>query len=84
MMKNAGKSYVNSIQPHQRLLKQGGIKMKHYSFVFSNNNGVTVATMTLTTPVKLDVFELGDDLSMALIHQLGININTKVTVDTID
>ena len=42
--------------------------MKHYSFVFSNNNGNTVATMTLATPVKLDVFELGDDLSMALIH----------------
>ena len=58
--------------------------IKHYSFVFSNNNGVTVATMTLATPVKLDVFELGDDLSMALIHQLCININTKVTVDTID
>ena len=58
--------------------------MKHYSFVFSNNNGVTVATMTLATPVKLDVFELGDDLAMSLIHQLGININTKVTVDTID
>lgn len=59
-------------------------KVKHYSFVFRNNNGDTVATMTLATPVKLDVFELGDDLSMALIHQLGININTKVTVDTID
>lgn len=58
--------------------------MKHYSFVFSNNNGVTVATMTLATSVKLDVFELGDDLAMSLIHQLGININTKVTVDTID
>lgn len=58
--------------------------IKQYSFVFSNNNGVTVATMTLATPVKLDVFELGDDLSMALIHQLGININTKVTVDTIN
>lgn len=58
--------------------------IKHYNFVFYNNNGVTVATMTLATPVKLDVFELGDDLSMALIHQLGININTKVTVDTID
>ena len=58
--------------------------IKHYSFVFSNNNGVTVATMTLATPVKLDVFALGDDLSMALIHQLGVNINTKVTVDTID
>lgn len=58
--------------------------IKHYSFMFRNNSGVTVATMTLATPVKLDVFELGDDLSMALIHQLGININTKVTVDTID
>lgn len=58
--------------------------MKHYSFVFSNNNGVTVATMTLATPVKLDVFELGDDLSMSLIHQLGINVNTQVTIDNID
>lgn len=58
--------------------------LKHYSFVFSNNNGVTVATMTLATPVKIDVFELGDDLAMSLIHQLGINVNTQVTVDTID
>ena len=58
--------------------------VKHYSFVFSNNNGVTVATMTLATPVKIDVFELGDDLAMSLIHQLGINVNTQVTVDTID
>lgn len=58
--------------------------LKHYTFVFTNNDGVTITTMTLATPVKLDVFELGDDLSMALIHQLGININTKVTVDTID
>lgn len=58
--------------------------MKHYSFVFSNNNGVTVATMTLATPMKIDVFELGDDLAMSLIHQLGININTQVTVDNID
>ena len=58
--------------------------MKHYSFVFSNNNGVTVATMTLATPVKIDVFELGDDLAMSLIHQLRINVNTQVTVDTID
>lgn len=58
--------------------------IKHYSFVFSNNNGVTVATMTLATPVKLDVFELGDDLAMSLIHQLGINVNTQVTIDTID
>ena len=57
---------------------------KHYNFVFSNDEGVTVATMTLATPVKIDVFELGDDLAMSLIHQLGININTKVTVDTID
>ncbi len=58
--------------------------IKHYSFVFSNNNGVTVATMTLATPVKIDVFELGDDLAMSLIHQLGINVNTQVTIDTID
>lgn len=58
--------------------------MKHYSFVFSNNNGVTVATMTLATPVKIDVFELGDDLAMSLIHQLGINVNTQITIDTID
>lgn len=58
--------------------------LKHYTFVFSNNNGVTVATMTLATPVKIDVFELGDDLAMSLIHQLGINVNTQVTIDTID
>lgn len=58
--------------------------LKHYTFVFSNNNGVTIATMTLATPVKIDVFELGDDLAMSLIHQLGININTQVTVDNID
>lgn len=58
--------------------------LKHYSFVFSNNNGVTVATMTLATQVKIDVFELGDDLAMSLIHQLGINVNTQVTIDTID
>lgn len=58
--------------------------MKHYSFVFSNNDGVTVATMILVTPKKIDVFELGDDLAMSLIHQLGINVNTQVTVDTID
>lgn len=58
--------------------------VKHYSFVFSNNNGVTVATMTLATPVKIDVFELGDDLAMSLIHQLGINVNTQITIDTID
>lgn len=58
--------------------------LKHYTFIFSNNNGVTVATMTLATPVKIDVFELGDDLAMSLIHQLGINVNTQVTIDTID
>lgn len=58
--------------------------MKHYSFVFSNNNGVTVATMTMATPVKIDVFELGDDLSMSLMHQLKINVTFQVTVDTID
>ena len=58
--------------------------LKHYSFVFSNNNGVTVATMTLATPVKIDVFALGDDLAMSLIHQLGINVNTQITIDTID
>ena len=57
---------------------------KHYNFVFSNDEGVTVATMTLVTPKKVDVFELGDDIAMSLMHQLGININTKVTVDTID
>lgn len=58
--------------------------LKHYNFIFSNNSGDTVATMTIVTPKKVDVFELGDDLAMSLIHQLGININTKVTVDTID
>ena len=58
--------------------------LKHYSFVFSNNDGETVATMTLVTPTKVDVFELGDDLAMSLIHQLNSNINTKVIVDTID
>ena len=58
--------------------------LKHYSFVFRNNNGVTVATMTMATPVKIDVFELGDDLAMSLVHQLGINVNTQVTIDTID
>ena len=57
---------------------------KHYNFVFSNDEGVTVATMTLVTPTKVDVFELGDDLAMSLMHQLGINVNTQVTVDTID
>lgn len=59
-------------------------RMKHYSFVFSNNDGETVATMTLVTPIKIDIFELGDDLAMSLIHQLDINVNTQVTVDTID
>lgn len=58
--------------------------MKHYSFVFRNNSGDTVATMILVTPKKIDVFELGDDLAMSLMHQLGINVNTQVTVDTID
>ena len=58
--------------------------VKHYSFVFNNNNGVIGATMTMATPVKIDVFELGDDLAMSLIHQLGINVNTQVTIDTID
>ena len=58
--------------------------IKHYNFVFSNNDGVTVATMTIVTPKKVDVFELGDDLAMSLMHQLGINVNTQVTVDTID
>lgn len=57
---------------------------KHYSFVFRNNSGDTVATMILVTPKKIDVFELGDDLAMSLIHQLGINVNTQVTIDTID
>lgn len=57
---------------------------KHYNFVFSNDDGVTVATMTLVTPKKVDVFELGDDLAMSLMHQLGINVNTQVTVDAID
>lgn len=57
---------------------------KHYNFIFSNNDGVTVATMTLVTPKKVDIFKLGDDLAMSLIHQLNININTKVIVDTID
>ena len=59
-------------------------KAKYYRFVFRNNDGVTITTMALSTPKKIDVFELGDDLAMSLIHQLGININTKVTVDTID
>ena len=58
--------------------------MKNIYFVFTNNDGVTITTMALSTPKKIDVFELGDDLAMSLIHQLGININTKVIVDTID
>lgn len=58
--------------------------IKHYNFIFSNNDGVTVATMTLVTPKKVDIFKLGDDLAMSLMHQLGINVNTQVTVDTID
>ena len=58
--------------------------LKHYSFVFSNNDGVTVATMTLVTPTKVDIFELGDDLAMSLMHQLKINVTFQVTVDTID
>lgn len=57
---------------------------KHYNFIFSNNYGDTVATMTLATPIKIDVFELGDDLSMSLMHQLKINVTFQVTVDTID
>ena len=57
---------------------------KHYNFIFSNDEGVTVATMTLVTPKKVDIFELGDDLAMSLMHQLGINVNTQVTVDTND
>ena len=58
--------------------------LKHYSFVFRNNSGDTVATMTMATPVKIDIFELGDDLSMSLIHQLKINVTYQVTVDNID
>ena len=58
--------------------------LKHYNFIFSNDEGVTVATMTLVTPKKVDIFKLGDDLAMSLMHQLGINVNTQVTVDTID
>lgn len=58
--------------------------LKHYSFIFSNNDGVTVATMTLVTPKKVDIFELGDDLAMSLMHQLKINVTFQVTVDTID
>lgn len=58
--------------------------IKHYSFVFRNNSGDTVATMTMATPVKINVFKLGDDLSMSLIHQLKINVTYQVTVDNID
>ncbi len=58
--------------------------LKHYSFVFSNNYDGTVATMTLATPTKIDALELGDDIAMSLMRQLGINVNTQVTVDTID
>lgn len=58
--------------------------IKHYSFVFHNNNGDIVTTMTLSTPAKINVFELGDDLSMSLIHQLKINVTYQVTVDNID
>ena len=58
--------------------------IKHYNFIFRNNDGVTVATMTLVTPKKVDIFELGDDLAMSVMHQWGINGNTQVTVDTID
>lgn len=58
--------------------------MKHYSFVFHNNNGDIVATMTMATPVKINGFALGDDLSMSLIHQLKINVTYQVTVDNID
>lgn len=58
--------------------------LKHYTFVFTNNDGVTITTMALATPKKIDVFELGDDLSMSLMHQLEINVTFQVTVDTID
>ena len=58
--------------------------MKNYEFLFTTNKGVTIATMILDTPVAVDVYQLGDDLAMSLIHQLGINVNTQVTVDTID
>lgn len=58
--------------------------IKHYSFVFRNNSGDIVATMTMATPVKINVFKLGDDLSMSLIHQLKINVTYQVTVDNID
>ena len=58
--------------------------IKHYNFVFYNNNGVIVATMTMATPREINVFELGNDLSMSLIHQLKINVTSQVTVDNID
>ena len=58
--------------------------IKQYSFVFRNNSGDIVATMTMATPVKINVFKLGDDLSMSLIHQLKINVTYQVTVDNID
>lgn len=58
--------------------------IKHYSFVFRNNSGDIITTMTMVTPVKIDVFELGGDLAMSLIHQLKINVTFQVTVDTID
>lgn len=58
--------------------------IKHYNFIFYNNSGGVIATMTMATPVKIDVFELGDDLSMSLMHQLKINVTFQVTVDTID
>lgn len=58
--------------------------IKHYTFVFTNNSGDIITTMTMATPKKIDALELGDDIAMSLIHQLGINVNTQVTVDTID
>lgn len=58
--------------------------IKHYNFVFYNNNGVIVATMTMATPREINVFELGNDLSMSLMHQLKINVTYQVTVDNID
>lgn len=77
--------FYNSELVAQSLNKIKGVTASYFCEDEEEHDGeITVATMTLATPVKLDVFELGDDLSMALIHQLGININTKVTVDTID
>lgn len=58
--------------------------MKHYNFMFRNNSGGVIATMTMATPREINVFELGDDLSMSLIHQLKINVTYQVTVDNID